>query len=227
MPDRPTLSRRRLLLTGLGASAGLMAARAAAAGDVAPSCTQTPRQMEGPFFPDRRREDEDLDMTHIAGNTGRAEGEVIVLRGQILDENCQPVEGAVVEIWQANKWGRYDHERDAGNPRPLDPNFQSWARMVTGPDGRYSLKTIKPGSYPADNSGWIRPPHIHFKVSRRGYRELVTQMYFEGEPLNEPDLLRRELSAEAQKQITVAFASAPEVEAGARLGQFNLTLRHV
>jgi protocatechuate 3,4-dioxygenase, beta subunit len=227
MPDSPTLSRRKLLLTGLGASAGLVAASGLAADGPAQSCSQTPHQMLGPFFPDRRREDEDLDMTHIAGRDGHAEGELIIVRGQILDENCRPVEGALVEIWQANKWGRYDHELDAGNPRPLDPNFQSWGRYVTGPDGRYSVKTIKPGSYPTGEGDWIRPPHIHFKVSRRGYRELVTQMYFQGEPLNEPDLLRKELSNEELVHITVAFAAAPDAGPGARQGNFNLTLRHV
>ena len=146
----------------------------------------------------------------------------------MLDQECRPVAGALVEISQANTWGRYDHEKDAGNPRPLDPNFQSWAEMVTDAEGRFRFKTIKPGAYPADDQGWVRPPHIHFRVSRRGYHELVTQMYFAGEPLNEQDLIRKELTPGDQERVTVAFQPAPpDLEAGVRLGQFEITLRQV
>ena len=146
----------------------------------------------------------------------------------MLDQQCQPVAGALVEIWQANTWGRYDHEKDAANPRPLDPNFQSWAEMVTDAEGGFRFKTIKPGAYPADDKGWIRPPHIHFRVSRRGYHELVTQMYFAGEALNEKDLIRKEIAPADQERVTVAFeAAAQDLEAGARLGQFDITLRQV
>jgi protocatechuate 3,4-dioxygenase beta subunit len=164
----------------------------------------------------------------VKGRTERAAGEAIYVRGRVLDEACRPVEGAVVEIWQANTWGRYDHERDAGNPRPPDPNFQGWAEMLTDAEGRYSFKTIKPGSYPVDDQGWIRPPHIHFKLSRRGYHELITQMYFAGEPLNEPDQIRRALAPEERERVTVEFRPAPpELDAGARLGIFDITLRKV
>lgn len=186
---------------------------------------QTPRQILGPFFPTRNREDEDVDLTLVQGRMERAAGDVVHVSGQILDPECRPVEGALVEVWQANSHGRYDHERDASNPRPLDPNFQGWARLTTGPDGRFAFKTVKPGSYPADDSGWIRPPHIHFKVSRRGYHEMVTQMYFEGEPLNERDQLRMALVPDDRARVTVAFAAAPGGEPGARAGRFDITLR--
>ncbi len=57
--------------------------------------------------------------------------------------------GAMVEIWQANRHGRYSHERDP-NPAPLDPNYQGWAQIVTGDDGGYAFRTIKPGAYPVN-----------------------------------------------------------------------------
>ncbi len=228
MQDEAPISRRHLLSLGLGAGAGVLAGRLTALSAHQQVCdVPTPGQVLGPFFPARRREDEDVDLTRVRGRSGRANGEVLHVRGRVLDERCRPVEAALVEVWQANRWGRYDHERDASNPRPLDPNFQGWARVVTGGDGRFDFKTIKPGSYPANDRGWIRPPHIHFKVSCRGYHELVTQMYFEGEPLNEQDLLRSALSSRDQARVTVAFNPAPGLEEGARTGSFEITLRHV
>ena len=228
MTNDAPISRRDLLGAGAGAAAGLIAGRLGAATPAADACAEpTPPQVEGPYYPTREGIEEDPDLTRIKGRPGRAAGEVIQVRGRVLDRECRPVAGALVEIWQANSHGRYDHERDAGNPRPLDPNFQSWAEMLTDADGRFGFTTIKPGAYPADDSGWVRPPHIHFRVSRRGYHELVTQMYFAGEALNEPDRLLRELPAEEQKRVTVAFEPVPEAEAGGRTGTFDITLRPV
>lgn len=90
----------------------------------------------------------------------------------MLDEAGQPVADALIDVWQTNSHGRYVHEADA-NPAPLDKNFQGWAKLKIGPDGRYRVKTIKPGAYPVGD-GWSRPPHIHFKVARRGIHELTT-----------------------------------------------------
>jgi protocatechuate 3,4-dioxygenase, beta subunit len=228
MADDAPISRRDLLGAGAGAAAGLIAQRLAA---VTPPPTAacgdaTPPQDEGPYYPTREGVEEDPDLTRIKGRPGRAAGEVIYLRGRVLDDTCRPVAGALVEIWQANTHGRYDHERDAGNPRPLDPNFQSWAEMLTDGEGRFKFITIKPGAYPADDSGWVRPPHIHFRISRRGYHELVTQMYFAGEALNQPDRILRALPPDEQQRVTVAFEPAPpELEAGARVGEFDITLR--
>ncbi len=226
MTDDARISRRGLLGAGLGAAAGFLAGRLPGA---APDCgDSTPAQTEGPFFPTRDRDDEDPDLTQVKGRTGRAIGEVVYVRGRVLDEACRPVAGALVEIWQANSGGRYDHERDAGNPRPPDPNFQSWAEMLTDAEGRYGFKTIKPGSYPADDQGWIRPPHIHFKVSRRGYHELISQMYFSGEELNERDRIRQALDPAERDRVTVELQpGTPEQDAGARLGTFDITLRKV
>jgi protocatechuate 3,4-dioxygenase, beta subunit len=220
--DHP-ISRRELLA---GAAAGLVAQRLVAEVPGAPGCgDQTAPQTRGPYYPTRDRPDEDPDLTQVEGGTGRAAGEILYLRGTVLDQDCKPVVGALVEIWQANSWGRYDHERDAGNPRPLDPNFQSWAEMLTDKDGAFRFKTVKPGSYPADDSGWIRPPHIHFRISRRGYHELVTQMYFAGEQLNDVDRIRQALEPEERKRVTVALQPASgDAEAGARQGRFDITL---
>jgi protocatechuate 3,4-dioxygenase beta subunit len=225
MPSDPPISRRALLGASAGAAAGFLAQRLGAEPAQNPCDDATAAQTSGPYYPTGNREDEDPDLTQVRGRSGRAAGEIIYVRGRVLDRNCRPVEGALVEIWQANTHGRYDHERDAGNPRPLDPNFQSWAEMLTDKEGGFRFKTIKPGSYPAGDGGWIRPPHIHFRVTRRGYREVVTQMYFSGEALNEPDLVRKELSPEELERVTIAFQPAgAELEAGSRVGEFDITL---
>lgn len=224
--DQP-ISRRELLGAGAGAAAGLVAQRLVGEPLPAPPCAEpTAAQTPGPYYPSRDRPDEDPDLTRVKGHESRAAGEIVLVQGTVLDEACKPIAGALVEVWQANTHGRYDHERDAGNPRPLDPNFQSWAEMVTGGDGSFRFTTIKPGAYPADDSGWIRPPHIHFRVSRRGYHELVTQMYFAGETLNDADRIRLQLPAAERDRATVAFETAGAgAEAGARLGRFDITLR--
>lgn len=227
MSQDPPISRRDLLGVGAGAAASLLAQRLGAEPTPGPACAEpTAAQTTGPYYPTHDRPDEDPDLTRVKGRPGRAGGEVIIVQGRVLDEACRPVAAALVEIWQANTHGRYDHEKDANNPRPLDPNFQSWAEMLTDADGRFRFTTIKPGSYPAGDNGWIRPPHIHFRVSRRGYHELVTQMYFAGEALNDLDLIRKELTAPDQARVTVAFDPAPApAEPGSRLGVFDITLR--
>jgi protocatechuate 3,4-dioxygenase, beta subunit len=229
MPQKYPISRRELLGAGAGAAAGLVAQRLVGEPPTGQACGEaTAPQTSGPFYPAHDRPDEDPDLTQVKGRPGRAAGEIVHVRGRVLDQACRPVAGALVEVWQANSWGRYDHERDADNPRPLDPNFQSWAEMLTDKDGGFRFKTIKPGAYPADDRGWIRPPHIHFRVSRRGYHELITQMYFAGEPLNERDRIREALDPEDRERVTVAFQpESADPEAGSRLGRFDITLRQV
>lgn len=173
-------SRRGFLAATATAGAGALVSGKAAADPVI-----TPAQTEGPFYPSRDQADKDADLTRIEGQDGVALGEVVEIEGQVLDASGAPIADAVVDVWQANSAGRYAHERDP-NPAPLDPNFQGWAVMTTGADGGYRFRTVKPGAYPVTGD-WSRPPHIHFKVSRRGYREVTTQMYFQDEALNGVD----------------------------------------
>ena len=110
-----------------------------------------------------------------------------MISGSIRDIVGHPIENASIDIWQANAAGRYNHPRDP-NPAPRDAYFQGWAIIHSDKNGEYRFKTVKPGAYPASKT-WIRPPHIHLKISKRGFAELVTQMYFPNEPLNASDLL--------------------------------------
>lgn len=151
--------------------------------------TATPPETKGPFYPITPQKDKDFDLTSIVGKKGQA-------KGQVVDEDSNPIENATVDIWQANAAGRYRHPHDS-NPAPLDSNFQGWAIVQSGKKGMFKFKTIIPGAYPASRK-WMRPPHIHFKVSKRGYTELVTQMYFPGNELNKADLLLQRKSKSEQ-----------------------------
>jgi protocatechuate 3,4-dioxygenase, beta subunit len=218
MNNSTMITRRRMMQTGLGACA-----LAAASPLLAATPGVTPAQIEGPFFPARDQADKDIDLTRIEGHAGQALGEVVELTGQVLDPDGTPLAGALVDVWQANHHGRYAHEKDP-NPAPLDPDFQGWARFTTDADGRWSIRTIKPGAYPV-NPGWSRPPHIHFKVALRGFRELITQMYFAGEPLNEVDRLLLEVPEDQRERLIVAFSGVtPE---SPPQGQFNIVLERV
>lgn len=113
-----------------------------------------------------------------------AVGERILMHGRVLDENARPVPHTLVEIWQANAGGRYRHVKD-GYLAPLDPNFGGCGRTITDENGYYEFLTIRPGAYPWPNRGndW-RPMHIHISIFGTGFgQRLISQMYFEGDPL--------------------------------------------
>ncbi len=168
--------------------------------------------------------DKDADITLVEGRTETASGEVIVIRGSVIDESLAPVAGAIVDAWQANTHGRYHHEDDP-NPAPEDPNFQGWAKLKTENDGSFTIRTIVPGAYPIDEAWW-RPPHIHFKVAKRGYHELTTQMYFEGNELNDRDRLLQELTPAEQSRLVVDFRPSADGN-GPRVGNLVLMIKAV
>ena len=143
----------------------------------------TSHQILGPFYP-LSKPSKGGDLTKVKGRPGQAAGQLIYLSGRVLDRTGAPARNAKIEIWQANSHGRYTHPND-DNPAPLDPCFEGFAVIETDSDGAYSLKTIKPGAYPA-GPGRIRPSHIHFEVFGKRER-FVTQMYFAGDPHHEQD----------------------------------------
>jgi len=128
--------------------------------------------------------DADLTKQH----QGEPLGERIVVSGRVLDESGKPVPEMLLEIWQANAAGRYNHRVDQ-HDAPLDPNFTGAGRFLTDKEGRYRFMTIRPGEYPWRNhhNAW-RPAHIHFSLFGQGLvQRLITQMYFPGDPLLEYD----------------------------------------
>ena len=188
------------------------------------TCKLSPEQTEGPFYPEQDQEDTDTDLTQVRGRSERAIGTLIQVSGQVQDENCQSIAGALVEIWQANHYGRYNHRSDPNVAQPLDENFQYWGTATTDEEGRYTFKTIKPGSYPA-TSDWVRPPHIHWKVQKRGFRELTTQSYFADEvELNGSDRILNSLPVGDRESVIVTFTKN---ETGILEGAFNIHLKSV
>jgi protocatechuate 3,4-dioxygenase beta subunit len=196
MTKENTLSRRGLLKLG-GVSALAVGASRVLNADV---CALTPPQDKGPFYPVADQADKNTDLTRVNGKRGKALGTVIYVAGKVTDQNCLPVEGVTVEIWQACQSGRYNHPRDPNRNGILDPNFQYWGIDVSKADGTYGFTTIVPGHYPA-GANWTRPPHIHFKVHKLGIRELITQMYFLGNRYNDADLILNAIPANERASV--------------------------
>lgn len=141
-------------------------------------------QAERPLFGHTRPGALDNDLTRNFSHGGDPIGERIIVHGRLRDENGRPVPDVLIEVWQANAAGRYRHPNDT-YCAPLDPNFGGCGRTLSGADGSYHIQTIKPGPYPWPNgpNDW-RPAHIHFSLFGAAFAQrLVTQMYFEGDPL--------------------------------------------
>ena len=184
-------------------------------------CLVTGAQPEGPFYPIISAGEQDNDLTRVAGRTTRAAGEIIRISGHVLNDSCNPIPGSSLEIWQANSAGRYFHPQDTSESRPLDPNFQGYARIQTDNSGRYSFVSIRPGSY-KETKRWVRPPHIHFRVTGPEGRSLTTQMYFSDQALNETDYLLGQLNTVQKEGVTVHLDNDP-VD-GVKSGIFDITM---
>lgn len=180
----------------------------------------TPVQPEGPFYPVADQIDKDSDLVTVNGSKTLAAGEIIFVDGFVLNQHCEAVSGALVEIWQACETGKYNHPSDP-NTAAIDPHFQYWGQAITDAQGYYKFRTIIPGAYPAGGD-WIRPPHIHFKVSKLGYLELITQMYFAGQVYNQTDKILQQLSESQQKNVIVELKEQKsEIY---RIGTFNIAI---
>lgn len=149
------------------------------------SLDNTISEITGPVFGHDILGELDNDLIHNFARPGEsAIGERIIVYGRVLDERGKGVPGALLEFWQANAGGRYRHKKE-GYIAALDANFGGCGRTITDEDGNYTFRTIKPGAYPWPNgvNDW-RPAHIHFSVFGHGFAQrLITQMYFEGDPL--------------------------------------------
>ncbi len=202
---------RRLLLAG---AASLPLGDAWAAG-----LALTPPQTEGPFYPTSLPADADSDLVQVRGQQAQAMGTVLHLRGRVLDLDGDPVRGALVEIWQSDNQGLYDHPSQSSRER-RDRAFQGYGRTQAGEDGSYGFRTLKPVAYPG------RTPHIHVIVGGRGYG-LTTQFYVAGDPRNERDFVFRgaALDPARRARIEMTLVSANGLEPGAYVTSMDIVVQ--
>ncbi|MDO8544327.1 MAG: protocatechuate 3,4-dioxygenase [Opitutaceae bacterium] len=187
-------------------------------GAFAAELVRTPRQTEGPFYPDRLPLDTDNDLLVVNDGITPAVGAVTYLSGRVLDASGSPVRNALVEIWQVDHHGVYLHSGSASHAR-RDTNFQGFGRFLTGASGEYLFRTIKPVPYPG------RTPHIHFAVKLPRREKFTTQCYIEGEAQNERDgVLRRITDRRARASVIVPFAPLPGSRAGELAARFDIVL---
>jgi protocatechuate 3,4-dioxygenase alpha subunit len=132
----------------------------------------TTSQTVGPFF--------QIGMLWLRQNSVAADsatGERVTIQGRVLDGDRMPVPDAILEIWQANSYGKYAHPEDA-QEKPLEAGFAGFGRVLVDETGAFEFVTIKPGPV-AGPEGKEQAPHLLISIFMRGLlKRLVTRMYF-------------------------------------------------
>jgi protocatechuate 3,4-dioxygenase beta subunit len=181
-------------------------------------------ETTGPIFGAEVAGPLDHDLT--SQHDGVPLGQRIIVTGRLLDGDGNPLDGQLVEIWQANAAGRYAHTAD-DTEAPPDPNFSGGGRCLTDSEGRYRFITIHPGAYPWKNheNAW-RPSHIHFSVFGPAFAtRLITQMYFPGDPLLAFDPIFQSVPEHARARLVASF-DLDVTEPGRALGYtWDIVLR--
>jgi protocatechuate 3,4-dioxygenase beta subunit len=204
---------RRRFLRGVGLSAALFTVPGAFAEEL----VRTPRQTEGPFYPDHLPLDTDNDLIIVNDGLTPAVGEITHLSGRILDARGQPLRNALVEIWQVDNNGVYLHSGDKHAER--DKNFQGFGRFLTASSGEYYFRTIKPVLYPG------RTRHIHFAIKTKGRDKWTTQCYVKGEPQNEKDGIYKSIKdPKALAAVTIDFAPIKTSRIGELAAKFDIVM---
>jgi protocatechuate 3,4-dioxygenase beta subunit len=204
---------RRQFLRQLALGASLFAVPGAFAEEL----LRTPRQTEGPFYPDHLPLDTDNDLIVVNDTLTPAVGQITHLSGRVLDGRGEPIRNVLVEIWQTDNNGVYLHSKDTHAKR--DPNFQGFGRFMTGSTGEYYFRTIKPVLYPG------RTRHIHFAVKMKHRDKWTSQCYVQGEPQNEKDGVLREIKdPKARDLVIVDFAPLKGSRAGELTAKFDIVL---
>ena len=184
-------------------------------------------EVTGPVFGADELGPLDHDMILNYAKTGEPIGERTIVHGRVMDENGRGVPHTLVEVWQANAGGRYRHRNDT-YLAPIDPNFGGCGRMITDADGYYAFRTVKPGAYPFRNhvNSW-RPAHIHFSLMGSGWAQrLITQMYFEGDPLIAKDsILATILDPAARDGLVAKLDFNASVPLDSLAYRFDIVLR--
>jgi protocatechuate 3,4-dioxygenase alpha subunit len=159
----------------------------------------TPGQTVGPFFALGLDRPDWADLTR-----NDPLGERVTIEGRVLDGDGAPVPDALIELWQANAAGRYDHIEDEQADKKIDPNFRGYGRVATEAQGRFRIITIKPGPVPGRGNA-LQAPHINVAFFARGLlRQLHTRIYFSDEKANLTDPLLAGIEDESARQSLIA-----------------------
>jgi len=151
-------------------------------------------------------------------------GERIRIEGRVLDGDRVPVTDAMVEIWQANAHGRYNHPTDS-SPAALDASFSGFGRSGTDEDGSYWFETIKPGSVPFDAER-MQAPHICVTVFSRGLlNHVVTRLYFEDEPATADDPVLQHVPDDRRATLMASRVARRESGAPMVIYRFDIVLQ--
>ncbi len=220
MNESDFLHTRRHFLGGitLGVTGLSLAGLHSVPGLFAQELMLTPRQGDGPMYPDSLPLDTDNDLLIVNDGITPAVGEITHLSGSILDAKGDPIRNALVEIWQVDNNGVYLHS-GSNNSAARDKNFQGFGRFLTGSTGKYYFRTIKPVSYPG------RTSHIHFAIKMKGREKWATQCFVKGEPQNDSDrVLGRIKDPKARESVLVAFAPLKGSSTGELAARFDIVL---
>src|SRR5271169_717770 len=156
---------------------------------------QTPSQTVGPFFKPALIRPGAESLT-----TTKTRGDRVTIEGRVLDGDAAPVSDAMIELWQANADGRYDHPDDT-QEKLLDPEFHGFGRAATDERGCFRFHTIKPGSVPGPGD-LLQAPHINVSIFARGLlKRLTTRIYFPGEQLNAADSVLNTVAPERRPTL--------------------------
>src|SRR5271167_2262651 len=159
------------------------------------SLPQTPSQTVGPFFRPALVRPGQESLT-----SSKSRGERIAIEGRVLDGDAAGVSDAMIELWQANADGRYEHPDDS-QEKILDPNFHGFGRAATDERGRFRFYTIKPGPVPGSGN-ILQAPHINVSIFARGLlKRLTTRIYFPGEQLNAADSVLNTVAPERRPTL--------------------------
>jgi protocatechuate 3,4-dioxygenase alpha subunit len=138
-------------------------------------------------------------------------GEPVTIEGRVLDGDDQPVGDALIEIWQANAYGRYAHPLDAQD-KPVEQDFSGFGRIPTSDGGAFRFTTIKPGRVPGPD-GRMQAPHLAITLFMRGLlKHLVTRLYFPDEPGNLDDPILNLVPADRRRTLIAKTKGAGVLE---------------
>ena len=162
----------------------------------------TPSQTVGPYFSYGLASGGAYPWSDLITNdlvTTDVAGERIRIEGRVTDGDNEPIDDALVEIWQADAQGRYAHPRD--NRSLPNTSFRGFGRCATDLAGSFSFRTIKPGPVPGPN-GQAQAPHVLVCYFSRGLlTHMYTRIYFEDEPANESDPILRLVSSDRRHTL--------------------------